>query len=198
VHNEVRCVDTDVSPMFAREPISVTFGIDPRLVREPRRIVGIRPASTASRGAHPMSNDPANDGREIESLPDEAERYDPVVDEFGVLQSIGSISVGDLIYRATDEFEAGTAGSALARMAQDSPAPAEGELLTLRYIAASRARDEAAMADIAQLVGEPTLTGNLVKLVTAAWMELSYDPDEILASLTGYALTDICGSVADG
>jgi len=147
-----------------------------------------------------MSNDPANDGREIdeESLPDAAERYEPVVDEFGVLQSIGSISVGDLIYRATDEFEAGTAGSALARMAHDSPAPAEGELLTLRYIAASRARDEAAMADIAQLVGEPTLTGNLVKLVTAAWMELSYDPDKILASLTGYALTDICGSVADG
>jgi len=71
-------------------------------------------------------------------------------------------------------------------------------LLTLRYIAASRARDEVAMADIAYLVGEQKLVGCLLELVTAAWLELGYDPDQILASLTHYALSDICGSVADG
>ena len=155
-----------------------------------------------------MDNDDlAGDGHEIneESLRGEpADRADmavddePVVDEFGVVQSIGPIDVGELVYRARDELEAGPAGAALARMAHDAPAPAEAELLTLRYLAASRARDELAMADIAQLIGEPTLIGNLIKLVAAAWMELSYDPDQILASLTSYALTDICGSPADG
>jgi len=125
------------------------------------------------------------------------ERHDPVVDEFGVLHSIGSIGVGELIYRATDEFAAGPAGPVLARMAHDVATPAEGELLTLRYLAASRARDEVAMADIAQLLGERTLTGNLIKLVTAAWLELGYEPDQLLASLTGYALTDICEPAAD-
>ena len=160
-----------------------------------------------------MSSDLADDGREIDqaSIRSErancadagvdaagAERYDPVVDEFGVVLSIGSISVGDLVYRATDELEAEPAGAALARLAHDYPDSAEGQLLTLRYLAASRARDEVAMADIAQLVGEQKLIGDLVKLVTAAWVELSYDPDHILASLTRYALMDVCGSVTDG
>jgi hypothetical protein len=156
-----------------------------------------------------MDHDLAGDGHESndESLRSEPadradmatdERYEPVVDEFGVVQHIGPIDVRDLVYRAKDELEAGPAGAALARMAHDAPAPAEAELLTLRYLAASRARDELAMADIAQLIGEPTLIGNLIKLVAAAWMELSYDPDQILASLTSYALTDICGSPADG
>lgn len=140
-----------------------------------------------------MSDDVADEDREIIGG---TPQFDAVVDEFGVVQSIGSISVADLVYRATDEFAAGP-GSALARMAQDSPAPAEGELLTLRYIAASRNRDELAMADIAQLVGGPTLIGNLLQLVTAAWAELGYDPDQILASLTSYALADICESATD-
>src|SRR5882757_7800094 len=140
-----------------------------------------------------MSND---DGREIDQEP--IDRYDAVVDEFGVVHSIGSISVGDLVYRATDELETGPTGAALARMAHDYPDQAEGQLLTLRYIAASRARDEVAMADIAYLVGEQKLVGGLLKLVTAAWLELGYDPDQILASLTSYALMDISGSVADG
>jgi len=140
-----------------------------------------------------MSND---DGREIDQEP--IDRHDAVVDEFGVVHSIGSISVGDLVYRAADELEAGPTGAALARMAHDCPDQAEGQLLTLRYMAASRARDGVAMADIAQLAGEEKLIGGLLKLVTAAWLELGYDPDGILESLTSYALTDICGSVADG
>lgn len=124
--------------------------------------------------------------------------HDPVLDEYGVVQSIGPISVHELIYRPTDELAAGPAGSALARMAQDAPTAAEGELLTLRYIAATRARDEAGMADIAALLGERTLSANLVKLLTAAWLELGYEPGHILTSLTGFALTDICESAADG
>jgi hypothetical protein len=143
-----------------------------------------------------MGNDLTDDGHQSNDESRE-ESSAPVVDEFGVVQRIGSISVGELVYRATDELEAGPAGAALARMAHDAPGPAEAELLTLRYLAASRARDELAMADIAQLVGEPALIGNLIKLVAAAWMELSYDPDQILASLTSFALTDICGSPAD-
>jgi len=169
--------------------------------------------------SEPMSSDVTDDGRKIDqesirgdrgncgdtaadaggpAATEPIDRYDPVVDEFGVVQSIGSISVGDLVYLATDEFEAGPTGAALARMAHDYPDQAEGQLLTLRYIAASRARDEVAMADIAYLVGEQKLVGGLLELVTAAWLELGYDPDQILASLTHYALSDICGSVADG
>jgi len=149
-----------------------------------------------------MSSELADDGREIDQESIRGELTDCgadlVVDEFGVVHSIGSISVGDLVYRATDELEAGPTGTALARMAHDYPDQAEGELLTLRYIAASRARDEVTMADVAQLVGEQKVIGSLLKLVTAAWLELGYDPDQILASLTHYALMDISGSVADG
>lgn len=147
-----------------------------------------------------MTDDLTDDGRvpaEESPLAEQRVDHDPIVDEYGVVQSIGPISVGELIYRATDELAAGPAGPALARMTQDAPTPAEGELLTLRYIAASRARDEVAMADIALLLGERSLSGNLVKLLTAAWLELGYEPDQILTSLTGYALTDICESAAD-
>ena len=45
--------------------------------------------------------------------------------------------------------------------------------------------------------GDVNFSSFLIKLVAAAWTELSYDPDQILASLTSYALTDICGSPAD-
>ena len=91
------------------------------------------------------------------------------------------------VMAATDLYER-------ARMANDAPGPAEGELLTLRYLAASRARDEVALADIAALIGEPTLIGNLIKLVAAIaeladLIVLHVDKDfELITEVTGQPL----------
>ena len=140
-----------------------------------------------------MSTELADDGRE----PDDASTHDAVTDEFGTVLGIGSIDVAELLYQSTEEFAAGSPAAALARMAHDCPDPAEGRLLTLRYIEAARARDEVAKFEIAQVLGEQKLITGLVTFVTAAWAELGHAPDEMLASLTRFAVLDICGSVSD-
>jgi hypothetical protein len=142
-----------------------------------------------------MSSERTDDGHE----PDEAstQGFEAVTDEFGTVLGIGPINVADLLYRSSEEFGAGPRAAALARMAHDGPDPAEGRLLTLRYIEAARARDDVAKSEIVQVLGEQKLITNLVTFVTAAWAELGQGADEMLATLTRYAVLDICGSVSD-
>jgi len=139
-----------------------------------------------------MNGDLAESGRD-----DAPNRYGAVKDEFGAVLGIGSISVQDLVYQATEEFAAGPPAAALARLAHDSPDPAEGRLLALRYITAAQARDALTTAEIAQVLGAPKLVATLVRFVTAAWTELGFEPEQLLASLTDAALVDICTPATD-
>jgi hypothetical protein len=139
-----------------------------------------------------MNGDLAESGRD-----DAPNRYGAVKDEFGAVLGIGSISVRDLVYQATEEFAAGPPAAALARLAHDSPDPAEGRLLALRYITAARAQDAVTTADITQALGVPKLVAALVRFVTAAWTELGFEPEQLLASLTDAALVDVCTPATD-
>lgn len=129
---------------------------------------------------------------EQEPAPTADGTYGVVTDGFGQVVRLGPIDVSDLVYDPMEDAEVGPAGPAVTRLARDTADPAEARLLSLRYVAAARAGDEAALGDLVEVLGARRLVDHLVAFLVAAWTELGRDPDQVLPALMQVALEEIC------